>query len=137
MFKKILSFLSDTKTILYIFLGVNLIGLIGFFLFGKLLGNQTLPYNQTLGIKILSFITYVVIVYFTYKGVKIVRLLMAAIVLLTGINGIFLGIFRIDWQQYLLKPYFTILGLYFIYGGIALFRYKKDEFLTSASRGTG
>ena len=137
MVNKILLFLSETKTIIFIFLCVNLIGLIGFFLFGKTEENQALPYNQMLGIKILSFITYTVIVYFTYKGVKIVRLLMAAIILITGINGIFLGIFRTDWHQYFLKPYFTILGFYFIFGGITLFRYKKNEFLTSASRGTG
>jgi len=98
-------------------------------------------YNQLLGLKILSFIIYAVIAYFTYKGVKIVRWLMAAIVLLTGIHAAILGIFGIGWHQYFLKPNFIVFGLYFIFGGIVggivLFRIKNSEFLTSASRGTG
>ena len=137
MKKRIVSFLSDQKTIICIFLCINLIGIISICLFKELADNHPLPYNQLLGLKILSFITYAVIAYFAYKGVKIVRWLMATIVLLTGMHASLLGIFGIGWHQYFLKPYFTIFGLYFIFGGIVLFRLKKNEFLRSASKGTG
>lgn len=137
MNKRIVLFLSDPKTIMCIFLCISLIGIISLSLFRNLADNQPLPYNQLLGLKMLSFIIYAVITYFTYKGVKIVRWLMAAIVLLTGIYAAILGIFGIGWHQYFLKPYFIVFGLYFIFGGIVLFRMKNSGFLTSASRGTG
>jgi hypothetical protein len=136
MNKRILLFFSDTKTIMCIFLCTSLIGIISLCLFKNLAVNKPLSYNQLLGLRILSFLIYTVIAYFTYKGVKIIRWLMAVIILLTGIHASFLGIFMIDWHQYFFKPYFIVFGLYFIFGGITLFRLKKNEFLTSASRGS-
>ena len=132
MKRRIISFFADPKTIMGIFLIISLIGIINLILFRNLAGNQFLPYNQLMGLKILSFVTYSVIAYFTCRGVKVVRWLMAAIILLTGIHATFLGIFGVGWHQYLLKPYFTVFGVYFIFGGIVLFRMKNSGFLTSA-----
>ena len=122
---------------MFAFLVVSLIGIINLCIFNESANNHPLPYNQLLGLKILSFITYAVTAYFTKKGVKLVKWLMAAFILLSGIHAAVLGIIGIGWHQYFLKTYSTVLGLYFIFGGIVLFRVSISEFLTSASRGTG
>ena len=118
-------FLSDQKTIILVFLSVSLIGIIGFIFYKDLAYTVSLPYNLLFALKILSFTAYAVIAYFTFKGIKIFRWLMAVIVLLTGIHGSILGILGIEWRQYFIKPYFIVLGLYFIFGGIVLFRLNK------------
>jgi len=132
MIKRIFSFLSDPKTIICIFLCVSLVGIISLGVYGNSTDIKHLPYNKLLGLKILSFVTYSVIAYFTYRGLKVVRWIMATIILLAGIHATFLGIFVVGWHQYFLKTYFTVFGLYFIFGGFFLFRLKNSEFLTSA-----
>jgi len=117
-----------------VFLGMSLLGIVSSCLFKEIADNQPLPYNQLLVLKILAFITYAVMACFTYKGIKIASLLMGAIILLTGIHVAFLGICRIGWHQYFLKPYFTVFGLYLIFGGIVLSRLKNRDLPVSASR---
>jgi hypothetical protein len=113
-----------------IFLCVSLVGIISLGLYGNSADIEYLSYNQLLWLKIFSFVTYAVIAVFTYRGVKIVRWLMAAIILLSGIRASILGLFRIGWHQYFIKPSFIVLGLYFIFGGIVLLRLKNERILT-------
>ena len=84
--------------------------------------NENIPYEKLLLLKSVSFLTYLLLVYLTLKNIKLVTWLMAAVLLLTGVGSTILGIFRIDWEQYVVKPYFVIMGLYFIFGSIALLR---------------
>jgi hypothetical protein len=126
MIKRIFSFISDPKTIICIFLCVIFLGIISLGLFGNYTVIQYLSYNQLLILKILSFVTYSVIAFFTYRGVKIARWLMAAIILISGIHAFILSMFGTGWHQYIMKPSFIILGIYFIFGGIVLFRLKTE-----------
>ncbi len=129
MIKKIFIFISDQRTILCTFLAFFLFGLISFVV-DKDSGNiQSLPYQQHLILKLLSFFTYAVLAFFTYKGIKIIRWVMAVIILLSGIPMAAGGLFGIEWDQYFLKPFAIVFGLYFVFGGISLFRLKiiKNE----------
>ena len=117
-----LQFLSHRLTILIAFISINVFGLLEFVFFKELAHDTPLPYEQYLLIKIASLTVYSIFAYFTYKDIKLIRWLMALIILLTGLIGVLMGVFKIDWHQYFLKPYFIIFGIYFIYGGMILFR---------------
>ena len=83
-----------------------------------------MPYQQHLILKLLSFVTYAVLAFLTYKGIKLIRWLMAVLILLSGISMATGGLFIIEWDQSFLKPFTILFGLYFVFGGISLFRLK-------------
>ena len=120
--KSIIHIVLDKKVVLYIFLTVHLLGVIWLLVTGGYPDNENIPYEKLLLLKSVSFLTYLLLVYLTLKNIKLVTWLMAAVLLLTGVGSTILGIFRIDWEQYVVKPYFVIMGLYFIFGSIALLR---------------
>jgi len=127
MKKGIFSLISNQTTIISIFLAVSLIGIIGLIFFKDLTNDKPSPYNQLLSLKILSFLTYAILAFFTHKGIRFIKWVMALIILLTGIHATALGIFGIEWRQYFVKPFFIIFGIYFVYSGIVLFRSKRTD----------
>ena len=120
--KSIIQIVLDKKVVLSIFLAVHLLGVIWLLVTGGNPGNENIPYEKMLLLKSGSFLTYLLLVYLTLKNIKLVTWLMAAVLLLTGVGSTILGIFRIGWEHYVVKPYFVIMGLYFIFGSIALLR---------------
>ncbi len=125
MSNKILIFISDQRTILGTFLAVLLVGLTSFVVHKDSGNIQSLSYQNHFVLKLLSFITYAVLAFFTYKGIKLIRWLMAVLILLSGISMAASGFFGIEWDQYFLKPFAVVFGLYFVFGGISLFRLKN------------
>ena len=120
--KIIIQIISDNRIVLFIFLAVHLLGVIWLLITGGTSENQKLSYEKLLMLKSASFLIYSLLVYLTLKNIRLVTWLMAAALLLTGAGATFLGIFRIDWGQYFVKPFFIIFGIYFIFGSIALIR---------------
>ncbi len=75
--------------------------------------------NMTLFL-IAVFIFYVILAFATYRNIKIAVWLMALCLLLSGIGTFIIGVFLTPLSQYILKPFFLIASLYFIYGGLFL-----------------
>jgi hypothetical protein len=133
-----IQFLSQRLTILISFLSVQSFSILAFIFYEGSNKDIYLPYNQYLLMNLGVLALYSILAYLTYKDVKIFRWIMAIIILLTGLLGIAMGIFGVDWHQYFIKPYFIIFGIYFIFGGLILFRSsrysEKDLSCLSESR---
>ena len=69
-----------------------------------------------------ALIVYAVLSFYTHKDFKIPTLIMAAIILVSGLWTVFLGIVVVNYEQLVLKIVFILVGLYFCCGGIVLFR---------------
>jgi hypothetical protein len=92
---------------------------------------EYMSFNKALLLRAAALIIYFIIAFLSFKGFKFATWLMVAILLFTGIGNAALGLFRIGWDQYILKPYFAVLGLYFIFGASALVFYaakRKERF---------
>ena len=127
------TYLSSPKIIICIFLGVYIIGILSFILFGETGKIKYLSYSQILGLKLLSLLTYAIILYFIYKGVRVAQWFMALIIFFSGVHSLMVGFLGSNWNQYLIKTIFMIIGIYFIYGGIVIFRFKDDKIIEDKS----
>jgi hypothetical protein len=67
-----------------------------------------------------GFIVSCILAYLAWRGKKVAVWVMAILILITGFGGFAVGVFAVSISQYILKPFVTIISIYFIFGGIAL-----------------
>ena len=76
----------------------------------------------------LALVSYFVLAYLTYRRNIIAGWAMVFFLFLSGISSILFGLFAVPIAQYILKLFGVILGAYFLYGGIILFKsIRKGE----------
>lgn len=83
--------------------------------------------GQAVGFKFLDLITIILLVFFTDKDKIVAKWILAALILFSGVHGFIMGIFAVPLSQYVLKPLFIILGIYFSFGGILLIKKTKNK----------
>ena len=115
-----LKVLLETKLILLVFLVINLMGILWSIVTGETGGSNTMPQKQFLIIKSVSFLIYSLLAFFVLKNIKVAVWLMAAVLIITGAGTTLLGLVSVGFNQYFVKTYFIIAGLYFLIGGIYL-----------------
>jgi len=71
---------------------------------------------------LLMLVVYSTLTFLAFRGNKIATWIVIISVLLSGIGTFMIGVFLIAVNQAAMKTIFVLLGLYFIYGGIALLR---------------
>jgi uncharacterized membrane protein YfcA len=74
---------------------------------------------------LVALIVYSVLSFYTHKDFKVPTLIMAAIILVSGLWTVFLGIVVVSYQQLNFKILSILIGLYFCYGGLILFRHAR------------
>ena len=72
-------------------------------------------------------ILYGVIVSLIYKGNKIANWIMIVLILLSGVGSTMIGIALVPFDQFVVKLFLTLIGIYFIYGGIRLITLSRTE----------
>ena len=69
---------------------------------------------------LLMLLVYSALTFFAFRGNKIAAWIVIISVLLSGIGTFLIGVLLVTANQAAMKTIFVLLGLYFIYGGIAL-----------------
>lgn len=106
--------------IISVFLNIYLLGILWLVFTGKSTHLEYMSYKQLLMAKLVSFGVYLSLAYLSLKNIKIVTWILAVLIVLSGTGATLLGVFRIDWSQFLMKPSFIVFGLYFVVGGASL-----------------
>lgn len=117
---KIFSIILNKKCILILFLSNNLVGIFSSFLTGRASVIEYMSHVQLLVLKLVAFTIYLLLAYLSIRDFKVATWVIATLILLSGVGSALIGMFKIGWHQYLLKPYFVILGFYYIFGGVSL-----------------
>lgn len=118
--KEILRTITSKKCIYIVFLSVYSAGLIWLIVTGKSDALEYMSYKKLIVAKFLSFSIYLLLSYLSLRNIKIATLIMAVLILLSGAGSTLMGVFRVSWNQFILKPYFVIFGLYFTFGAVSL-----------------
>ena len=129
--KKLFNILSDKKSFYIAFLLMHLISIAWLLISSNSNALEYMSFNRALLLRAAALIIYFIIAFLSFKGFKFATWLMVVILLFTGIGNTALGLFRIGWDQYILKPYYAVLGLYFLFGASALVFYaakRKERF---------
>ena len=113
MKNNIVNFLLSPKTILYIFMINCLLNIIWLFIFYEVPENFPLSYNQALMLSILNSLVYALFAYLALKKIKIFEWLMVLLLFLTGVHSTLLGIFRVELHQFIVKPFFIEISLFY------------------------
>ena len=128
---RIIRILTDKKSFYFLFLLMNFIGVIWLLYTGKSPALEYMSLKKLLLLKTAALIIYLLFVYLSLRNIKFITWLMVCILLFSGLGTASLGIFRVEWTQYFLKPYFTVFGIYFIFGAVTLIYYgvkRKEKF---------
>lgn len=110
---------------------MNLIGLLWFLMTGKSSASDYMTFDKQLLLKSGAFLIYLLLAYLSLRNIRFFTWLMVVILLFSGMGTAALGFLRVGWDQYFLKPYFSILGTYYIFGAAALIFYaakRKERF---------
>ena len=114
--------ISHKLTIFAVFLSQYLLGIMWLLFTRDANALKYISYEKLLILKTASFFIYLTLAYFSYRGFKIVSWIMAVILMCYGLRAIFVGLFRIEWHQYLVKSHLLIFGIYFIFASVVLIR---------------
>jgi hypothetical protein len=119
-------FLSAIPTIL-----IAYIALIAYKLAYGLLYYSTNKYIYLYGS---SLIFYSLISYWAYQRNKFAFWFMTFSLFLSGLGGVVIGLFMVSLSQIILKTVFTVLGVYFVFGGYILFCHRSSLVNNSEQR---
>ena len=86
-----------------------------------------MSFNQALLIRVGAFLIYLMFSYLSVRNIKFATWIMVLVLLYTGLGNTALGLFRVGWDQFILKPYFIIFGIYFIFGAVTLIYYATKR----------
>ncbi len=70
-------------------------------------------------------IMYGILVALIYKGNKIANWIMIVLILVSGVGSAFIGIALVPLDQFVVKSFMTLIGLYFIYGGFRMIAFER------------
>ena len=73
-------------------------------------------------IRSLSLIAAIALTYMTYKKNNIASWAMVCFLAISGVGIFLFGLFTVSMSQYVMKVFNILLGLYFFYGTIILFK---------------
>jgi len=120
--EKLYKVISNKLTIFTVFLSQYLFGIMWLFFTGESNALKYFSFEKLILLRVATFFMYLTLAYLSYRRFKIVTWLMAASILFTGLRATFVGLFRIEWQQYFMKSHLLIFGIYFIFGSVVLIR---------------
>jgi len=123
--KTFIQLISNKKHILFVFLSVHLINLIWLFITREASDYQGIPFLQMMTLRTVAIVIYAMLSYWALKNIKFVTWIMAVVILFTGVSLVLLGILKVEWHQYMVKSYFMIIGIYFVFGSISLIRKRS------------
>ena len=112
--------LIETRTILSTFLIVYLLGIAWQFRLGLPEINISPSFENILFLKLAAFAVYIILAFLTLKNVKIAVWFMASVLVLSGLGISIFGIFAVGFNQFILKTFSTVFGVYFVAGGVYL-----------------
>ncbi len=87
----------------------------------------TSKYSEVSIENLFVLIVYGVLVALIYKGNKIANWIMIVLILISGIGSSVIGIALVPFNQLITKSFLTLIGIYFIYGGIKLIAIARTE----------
>jgi hypothetical protein len=82
--------------------------------------------SKYIGENLFVLVVYGVLVALIYRGNKIANWIMILLILLSGVGSSLIGIALVPFKQYVVKTFLTVIGLYFIYGGLRLIAIERS-----------